>query len=886
MSAEDVFSAAWNEPELMSIQEVDAALAGRIHLYLRSAFDSEAGCWRGRDEHDTLRRTCHAAEVLHSLHLDADSASMVRDAGNWLVNLPIRDRLAPAERTNARLYPSRFKTLAYLGRFDDDLVRRDFADLLGQAIGGMIRGVTESDILTTCIALDTLLSLEDAGIRHEVCTDERFGLIVRALGQQLRLWRPAGETPRIRRNPHAAAPSALVRTRKRSGSGSEITNPRDLSYVIGLLLRLDRLALAPRQIESVTGHLVAAIEQRDRARGTDLAPVLYAALQVAEHCRDGADVRRALEGLLAEIRNSYMNPEAHRRWEFSHHTQVMRLLVTLYGPDALAQRVVARLLRAAEQRRDDGRDTLVAELTHVIQERITIELGEVTELSGGFTSDHIYRVPFTYWYPMPGNDSEPRRGSLHALSASVIIKRSTSDAFHTALENYRMLPPAVRDMFVRQPSEMQVYRSGLSPAYYLTMEDLDNMRTLDDLMGEWDQRAMHDQHMRLLTLASERLCSTSLTLFRSTMEGRGNFIGTQIARLYLSSIEAKLARAVSRVPWLKNPIQGYIVGEMRFRGLDYYLSIVSRHAQALQPRTLGLTHGDLHAGNVMLDRTCTQIKLIDLDKISWTGDYLADVGNLITDVCVYRRVAHPMRDFGLAREEIVFSSRSTEPGTAENSVRYPALGRPATMLFQERMFPAIAAFAEELGDSSWKSRLWLAAATALCVRLSFQTDKEPSAVLYAEAIRLLHELCRHLEQGHDLPTVLIPAVWSSPVPTRSSSDLPEWIASSTLLAKIHEGLRELGLLAVRDHSSVAYHWQHHGDGPAAKLVEPRREGIARLLLPAANVPEIQDGVRIVHSGQGGDALGTILIVTESTDPADVLRIAGAYINRAVDVRVR
>jgi len=876
MNGEDTFAQALLELDGDTPADVDAALAAAVHFALRASFDGEGGCWRGRDEHDTLRQTCHAVEVLYRLNLDADSAAMAHEAGNWLINLPISDRMQQAERTQVRLYPSRFKTLAYIRRFDDDFVQRDFADLLGQEVGGMIRGVTESDILTTCIVLDTLVTLERQGRRRAVCPDERYAGIIRALRQHFQRWRPAGAPSRVKRNPHAAT-GASARVARRITLASEIVLPRDLSYVLGLLLSADGAHLAPRQVAAATSYLAGTIHQRDKARGSDLVQVLYAALQLAEHCLGDEDVQHALRGLLAELRLTYAKPDEMRRWDLANHAQVLRLLLSYYGEAALSQNIVACLLRSAERRRSAARNTLETELKQVIRERVEIEFGAITELSGGFTTDQIFRVPFGYWYPMPGYDGSRPAGLRRVHEASVIIKRSTSDAFHTATENYRLLPPAVRDFFVRQPSEMQVYKSERSSAYYLTMEDLDNLSTFEQLLNEWDQRAMHEAHIRLLRSASDLICQASFTLFRQTQSGRTGFPGTQIARLYLSPIEGKLARAIARVPWLKNPLQGYVVGDQRYKALEYYLGVISRHATLLQPRSLGLTHGDLHARNVMLDRACTQFKLIDLDKLSWSGDFVADLAHLLTDVCVYRRVAEPGREFGLAREDILFISRSSEPSTAEITVRYPALGRPATVVLQEHMLKAIAEFAAEQEDASWKQRLWLAAATALFIRLAFQTQKEPAAVLYAEGIRLLHEVCRALDHGQELPPLLVPAQWPQPALMRAAvtaSELPGWLAGNRVLRALHEGLREAGLRALVDAAGVNYYAAGaEGDRPLAKLVPPRREGMARLLLPAWVAPEIDSSaLKLVRSAQTGDALGTILIILAEATPSDILTV--------------
>jgi hypothetical protein len=889
--AEEVFAQTPLELDGSTDEEADAALGALIHLYLRSAFDHSASCWPGRDEHDTLRRTIHAVEVLYRLNFETDAVAMAREGGNWLINLPFRDRLPHTERDRARLYPSRFKTLAYLGRFDDEEVRRDFSDLLAKEVGGVVRGVTESDVLTTCIVLDTLITLERSGlpVRREVCSDERYFGIISALRAQLKHWRSPNTVQRARRSGPLASDGGSLAGPRRPNAVSEINNPRDLSYVLGLLLTVDQDNLVPRQIAAVTAELAAAIENRDQKRTADLGPALYSALQLAEHCRTEDTVQLAIEELLHEVRNAYSIPDAGKSWDFSHHTLVLRLLLTYYGEGPLTRAIVARLLRGEERRRAVAKNTLETELGAVIRERVRIEIGPTSEISGGFTGDQIFRVPFTYWYPLPGYDGDHH---LHpGLSsgpheASVIIKRSTSDAFHTATENYRQLPPAVRHFFVRYPAESQVYKSGVSSAYYLTMEDLANLFTLEHIVNECDQRAMSDYHMRSLQGAAALVTGACFSLFGETNRGGSGFPGTQIARLYLSGIEGKLARATSRIPWLKNPLAAYYVGDQRYRGLDYYLGVVGKYTHLLQPHSLGLTHGDLHARNIMLDRACIQLKLIDLDKLSWNGDYIADLGNLLTDVCVYRRVAQPQRDFGLTRDQIQFVTKA-EAGTAENAVRYPALGRPATLVFQQAVLARTLQFAEQIQDKSWRPRLFLASAAALFARIVFHTEKEVAAVLYGEAIRLMHELCRYLEHNQELPELLVPSTWptSGAAYPAGTGELPDWVSGSSVLRSLHEGLVLLGLRQEVAHGALSYYATRQrgipGEGPLVRLVPPRREGIARMLLPTAVYEWPASSLHIVHSTQAGDAFGTIVILSETTNINEALALVRNSLDGAV-----
>ncbi|HEY7339862.1 MAG TPA: phosphotransferase [Ktedonobacterales bacterium] len=872
MSETDFFTqTALDLESCVTPEQEDAALGAYLLLYLRQHFDADRGTWQASDDRDTLRRSCHAVEVLHRLNFDAQSRQMVRDGGDWLINMPFRDRLSAEERANLHLYPSRFKTLAYLDRFDDDQVRLDFANLLSKAVGGMLRNVGESDVLTTCITLDTLLTLERRGQRRAVCSDDRFNAVVGALLQQFKSWkvgRPASSAP---------SDSVTKSPARRPVTRCEIDNPRDLSYVLGLLLQVDRPGLAAPQVNRILTVLLLTLKQRDRARQSDIVPSLYVALQLAEHFHGDEQVRVEIDSLLRDVRNLYQRPDAVRRWDLATHTLVLRLLLTLHdviSGDSLSHSIAAHLLHEAEQRRAIAQNTLDTDLATVIRERMQVRLGGVEELSGGFTSDRIFRVPFSYWFPVPGFDGDRPFLTGAVPTTSLIVKRSTSDAFHTATANYNLLPQRLREYFVRQPAESQVYKSGLSSAYYLPMEDLADMRTFYDVFNEMDQRAVSTGQMRLLQSATEQICRVSFALFGESADGHTPFPGTQLARLYLSRIEKSLMRGLVRVPWLKNLIQGFHVGNQRYKGLDYYLALINRHATLLQPHALGLAHGDFHARNIMVSAHGDEVKLIDLDKLDWSGDYLADLGNLLTDICIYRRVSEPESDYGLARTDLALS-KSSEPGLAENTLRYPPLGRSATIAFQLSVLEQIEGFADELGDTSWKPRLWLAAATALIVRVAFHAEREVAAVLFGESVRLLHELTRYLDQGQQnqqLPPLLVPSVTATQTPPQS--DMPDWAMAHAILREVHEGLRGLGLRAECDHETIRYFPRRNGQTPFALLAPARRDGVARLFLRVdSSRPLPPSPLQIIPPKPQPDPLNTIVIIATNSSPADVLSLA-------------
>jgi hypothetical protein len=296
-------------------ERIDGQLGSLLLRYLRDGFESEVGAWvqQRSDDRTALRYTCHAAEVLHRMDLDAGTAAMVQEGGDWLINLPQHGRRSPDERRALRLYPSRFKTLAVLDRFDDRDVQADFLTLLSQEEEGLVQDGGEPRILTTCIVLETLLLLKQSPTYRAMVAEPQCARITQRLLQEWRKWWTQQASRR-------SANGQSGHSGQGANGPSRITNARDLSYVVGLLCgnTLGPVASA-RLITFTRERLLAAIKQPDALHSADASHLLYAALQLA-HCFAGdAEVASGLAGLLAQIRNLYSS-EACRDWDFLSHT--------------------------------------------------------------------------------------------------------------------------------------------------------------------------------------------------------------------------------------------------------------------------------------------------------------------------------------------------------------------------------------------------------------------------------------------------------------------------------------------------------------------------------------------------------------------------------------
>lgn len=839
-------------------ERADAELGALLLQYLRRTYVEDDGAWTSpqADERAALRSTCHAAEVLHQLNYDTTTDRMTQEAGTWLINLPALTEWDSELSEEMRLHPSRFKTLATLNRFTDADVLADFQALLSKERDGLISIEGGTAVLDTCVVLETLLRLQMARRATELKDDQQHvALITRlstALATELNRWS-----------------SQIVHPNLHTGRNrTKIVGERDVSYVLSLLSDLPTHRLIKATALRTARQRLTSVTQRHNwaYNPDDVKHILYAALYLTRVLFIDPRAAHAVDELLTHVRRTYRSDEA-RTWDFLAHTLVLRLLAARYGAATLRAHISAYVYQAYEQRYRDDQEAIKAELRHIIRERMSIDFNHVAPISGGYTTDQVYHVEFEYAFPTPTSRD---RGAPTPMRTTIIVKRSTEDAFNLSVKNYQRLPRDLRDLFARQPSKAQIHKSTDNAAYFLVMEDLTDMDTLHFRFKDWDQREVPPRLATTLSRAVETICAASFRMFEHTKKSAEQFPSMQLSRLYLSQIEDKLTQALDEVPWLKNPLQGCDINGHRYQGLSHYLDSITRYQHRLSPRYLGLIHGDFHARNIMLDRACERVKFIDLDELSWSNDYLADLGTLVESVVVFRRLENPKHLHGLDRDRIHVDdhppgSTPAAKGSKGKSkggvyVTYPSLGRPATVQFQAALLRHIGQSGPEATSGphgkrnhehggDWRGRLWLATATALLRRLAYQTDKRLAAVLYGEAIRLLDDLHEFLEHDKPLPEVPIPDHHQQEAQLEvDRRELPTWFTSNQLLWAVHTDLIMLGWRTTVTGNEVQYSADGAGQRTAIAVRGPTSGFESPILqLPRNDRVKVPKAIRILEA---------------------------------------
>lgn len=724
--------------------------------------------WPGERGVRTLQYACQVLEALYELNLRGLTNHLTEPAANWLIALPLD---VPAEDLRPyRLYPSRFKVLAQVGKFDPARLLADF-EALDQHFDPATGWLRDAPIdlhptLVALIWLDTLAQL-DAHNLLPAETRARLDLALPALNAAFDLW--------------AAQAAAGAPTLEHNGlRPGDLTNVGDAAYAFELLCRFGQLPLDSERAEQACQLFVAAIRNSPPAAALRRTDRLYTAIHLQQRYPQQSEVRAAVQALLAEIRLRYESDDCQRE-PISYHALVLRLVIAHHG-EALRTGLLEKLWHdslasvEAEQRQEQA--LLEAEFASLIRQTIRVQLTPPQRLTGTSARGEVFRVRFGLTTESTDEHGTPLSTPRDTLR--LIVKKGPPEVLARAIQRYGDLPEPLQRLFARHTQLPEGHAPG-----YLIMQDLADMQPLSEVLGQLDRPViMADEKARTAAQVAGAINTVLHALHGS--ERRPSILGHQLDVVYLAPMADALERLAQpqAFPELKQWLGGPLTANRRrYRPMDWYLHQLRRHEALLNPPTLGYVHGDCHSRNLMLSRDLTTCRFVDIETLTGAEDYVVDYGLLLEDVALYQSLPYGSERGRMEWDEI----QTTRPGnparTLDNYIAYPAFPRSeAVLAFQTELLAGLRAHAEAIGDTGWQRRLWLAIARGLLLLASRQltshtvephrksrgpryvNDTKLVQVAYAEALRLLRELTEHLSQrtAAPLPTLPFPGEHRAP----------------------------------------------------------------------------------------------------------------------------
>lgn len=791
------------DPVGLSDLEQDAELVLHLAIFFKTTQEPYDGIWTGHSMLATLRNTCHALDALTLLDLGVLDADLEESAATWLINLPGLEDIASEDVDQIRLYPSRFKTLINLGCFDNKHVRNDFDELhTCLSEDGLVLGVMHRAVLATLVYLDCLDMLAQKGLLKE-CWKWGRKQALEAVSSEVRLW---------------------YQDQKNATNRSQIRDLGDLSYAVDLLLRDNRLDTETSMALVAKLAMQNEIDQRDRTAPIT-SDILYCAIQLSRHFSDELEIRTALQSLIHEIKVRYQETNLDREADFIH-ALVLRLMLAYRG-ELLSSEITRRLITQQEQFLVSQKQSEALrereQFANLVRNKLNVKIEGIEPLTGGITEAGVFRVSFSFEFVTVSgsNGLKSQTYSVSPKPNSLVIKRDTLDSIRHAIQKYETLPDTTKLYFSRHVDPPEVVPGKANDVGFLILEDLTSMVTLQDELNRVDQGAVSNTHLDRLERATEAICDAVFSLYRATLRDRSHFFGAQLSKLYLSRIETSLTELThhNKFPLLKPWLTGFMLDNRRFRSVEHYLNKVSGHSGILRVPYLMLVHGDLHSRNIMLDETLQKAKFIDLDQVTYDGDYISDMALLLEDVCIYRFLVDHEYRFRLDLNDVRFPSDSDESSGVD--VEYPVLSSEIVRQFQENLLVELKTFASDIDDIYWKERLWLALVSFLFNIAAKQHNVKCAAVAYVEGVKLLDELVSHLSRESSLEGIPFPNQHKGGI--RLSSGLkpdyePAWYRRGDAASELHRALAEseIGLRFKSIGSGAQYFWGTN-DKPVAVL---------------------------------------------------------------------
>ncbi len=270
------------------------------------------------------------------------------------------------------------------------------------------------------------------------------------------------------------------------------------------------------------------------------------------------------------------------------------------------------------------------EVTNALRNAFEISYREEpARLTLGLSGAKVLRIKPIISIPPATSDEDPRALSITGFE-SVIVKYGPHEDIETEYHNYRdHLPYTLQSLF----AAMRLTHKT-SEHSFLVMQDLENYVSFEEHL----KQAPAEEITEHLT---DRLIEFIQHLHFQVPGRQKQAANGLVRRLYLEPLwrYIELIYNVYREPALQAALaqDGWDQHEKMEETEREFRSIIARLYMVEKPLGAFLTtymHGDLHTRNIMLSTNGGQIrfKFIDLEKFMAAGDYVADVGQLFTNL--------------------------------------------------------------------------------------------------------------------------------------------------------------------------------------------------------------------------------------------------------------
>lgn len=269
-------------------------------------------------------------------------------------------------------------------------------------------------------------------------------------------------------------------------------------------------------------------------------------------------------------------------------------------------------------------------VTHALRNTFDVKYSEEpTPLTLGLSSAKVLRIKPVISIPPLRADEKSRPLTINGFE-SVVVKYGPHNEIETEYLNYRdNLPHMLQNMF----ATMQLTHKTAEHSF-IVMQDLDNYETLEEYLTRVRVRNInsnlttalleHIQHFHNHGISQTQPAPAGLirTLYLKPM-------WRYIETIYQVYQNPTIQQQLVEIDWNQQ-----LETEETERAMRAMIAELYTNELTLNSFNATCMHGDLHTRNIMLNMANSHIwfKFIDLEKFMKNGDYVMDVGQLVTNL--------------------------------------------------------------------------------------------------------------------------------------------------------------------------------------------------------------------------------------------------------------